>query len=146
MSHGGGADGEGQALLTAMSLLTDGKLPGVWLLLSGWTPELNVDAGGTPTTEARCHALAVALLPAAANSNGLHLRIAPDFDMSDDADTHTPQRSSSWLSLLTTMLQRQPQKLNVVAPLCDGLRLQIAWHAAASATVPATPSALRIAG
>ena len=143
---GGGVDGEGQALLTALSLLNDDTLPGVWLLLSGWSPELNVDAAGQPTTDARCQALAVAMRPSTEVPDGLHLRVVPDFESSDEADKSSSPRSSNWLSLLTAMLHRQPQKLNVIAPLCDGLRAELVWDNSQSIALSASPAALRNAG
>ncbi len=130
---GGAIDGEGQALLTAASMLDEFALPGVWLVLAGWSPELNIDAVGQPTHEARCHALALALKPAGEVASGLQLRIVPDHDAFDEqASVSARPHTSNWLSLMTTLLQNEPQQLNVIAPLCDGLRVELAWNSAAA--------------
>lgn len=144
---GGAIDGEGQALLTAASMLDEFALPGVWLVLAGWSPELNIDEVGQPTHEARCHALALALKPTSAVSGGLHLRVVPDHDHFDEPATASARpRTSSWLSLITTLLQNEPQQLNVIAPLCDGLRLELAWNSADAAATHDAQTPLRAAG
>ncbi len=144
---GGAIDGEGQALLTAASMLNEFTLPGVWLVLAGWSPELNVDAVGQPTHEARCHALALALKPTCDVPSGLHLRIVPDHDASDDsASAYAGTRNSNWLSLLTTLLHKESQNLNVIAPLCDGLRAELVWNSAGAAATRDAQAPLRAAG
>lgn len=129
---GGAIDGEGQAMLTAASMLDEFALPGVWLVLAGWSPELNIDAVGIPTHASRCHALALALKPAGDVPGGLQLRIVPDHEACEEPATARP-RTSSWLSLMTTLLHKEPQNLNVIAPLCDGLRAELVWNSASSA-------------
>ena len=144
---GGAIDGEGQALLTAAAMRDEFALPGVWLVLAGWSPELNIDAAGQPTHAARCHALALALKPAGEVPGGLQLRIVPDHDAFEDtAATYANTRSSSWLSLMTTLLHREPQNLNVIAPLCDGLRVELVWNAVGAAASPDAEAPLRAAG
>ena len=131
---GGGSDGEGQALLAATSLLDEFDLPGVWLVMAGWSPELNVDASGTPTEECRCHALALALKPTRDVRGGLSFRIVPDHDVFEEASaSNGKNHSTSWLSLLTALLHKEPQNLNVIARLCDGLRAELVWNSASSA-------------
>ena len=143
---GGAIDGEGQALLAAASMLDEFALPGVWLVLAGWSPELNVDAVGQPTHEARCHALALALKPAGEVPGGLQLRIVPDHDAFDDyAASHANTRKSSWLSLMTTLLHKEPQNLNVIAPLCDGLRAELVWNTVGAAATHDAQTPLRAA-
>ncbi len=144
---GGAIDGEGQALLTAASMLDEFALSGVWLVLAGWSPELNIDAVGQPTHAARCHALALALKPAGEVPGGLQLRIVPDhdpFDQSAAAAENT--RNSSWLSLMTTLLHKEPQNLNVIAPLCDGLRAELVWKSVGAAALHEAPAPLLATG
>ena len=144
---GGATDGEGQALLTAASLLDEFALPGVWLVLAGWSPELNVDATGQPTHDARCHALALALKPAGQVPGGLQLRIVPDHDAFEgSATSYGNTHTSSWLSLMTALLGKEPHNLNVIAPLCDGLRAELVWNSAAAAAVHDLQAPLRAAG
>lgn len=138
---GGGSDGEGQALLAATSLLDEFNLPGVWLVLAGWTPELNVDASGVPTEECRCHALALALKPPRDVRGGLSFRIVPDHDAFEESVGRTRNsHATSWLALLTTLLHKEPQNLNVIAPLCDGLRAELVWNSVSSAAHSTTTS------
>ena len=138
---GGGSDGEGQALLASASLLDEFNLPGVWLVLAGWSPELNVDVSGTPTAECRCQALALALKPTRDVQGGLSFRIVPDHDAFEESAASTGNRhSTSWLSLLTALLNKEPQNLNVIAPLCDGLRAELVWNSASSAVNSSAPS------
>lgn len=146
---GGAIDGEGQALLTAASMLDEFSLPGVWLVLAGWSPELNIDAAGQPTHEARCHALALALKPTGEVPGGLQLRIVPNHDAFDDfATSGANSHSSSWLSLMTTLLHKEPQNLNFnffIAPLCDGLQVELDWNSAGAAATHNARSPLRAA-
>jgi hypothetical protein len=60
---GGGADAAIQGFLTALSWLDEGNLDGVWLVLTGHTPEFVPDPRGMATTDSRCEALALALVP-----------------------------------------------------------------------------------
>lgn len=66
----GGRHAVSEGLFTSLSLLAaDGCLPGIWLVLSGWTREPSLDAGGKPSTSPAdagpvCRALAVALTSA----------------------------------------------------------------------------------
>ena len=59
---GGGLNSEADALLASATLLYADKLPGVWMVFSGWDPELAIDATGKPMTESSCLAIAFALV------------------------------------------------------------------------------------
>jgi hypothetical protein len=71
---GGGLHAAAEGFLAALTWLTAGVVPGVWLVLSGWTPELVPEKRegatetphppGTPHAEIECQALALALRPA----------------------------------------------------------------------------------
>ena len=57
---GGGLHAAAEGFLAALTWLTAGVVPGVWLVLSGWSPELVPDGGGatsspTPEASARRH-------------------------------------------------------------------------------------------
>ena len=58
---GGGLHAAAEGFLTALTWLSSGSVPGVWLVLSGWSPELVPDRGGGPPTASECQALAIAL-------------------------------------------------------------------------------------
>jgi hypothetical protein len=78
----GSPDGVSQGLFAAAGLLAEGRLPGVWLVLTGWRPEPVPQKRGEPArpvaTEASpvCRALALALTPAA-TAKGRRLTVAP---------------------------------------------------------------------
>jgi hypothetical protein len=64
----GGRHAVSEGLLTSLSLLaSDADVPGIWLVVSGWTDELPLDAVGMPVVAAdgsavaSCRAVAVAL-------------------------------------------------------------------------------------
>jgi hypothetical protein len=77
-NHGvGGAPGAViEGLLAALALATEGRLPGVWLVLTEWGPEPVPDGSGPRPEEAICHAAALALVPTAEEA-GLSLRLIP---------------------------------------------------------------------
>ena len=123
---GGGNDGEAQALLTAASLLDEFDLPGVWLVLTGWNPELNVDAGTGAAVETQCQALALALRPPMGEVAGSHLHIVQDVDAVSITPTEpSAQKPLSWLSLLVSILAQTPADLSFHLPICDGLRAEL---------------------
>jgi hypothetical protein len=74
---GGGPSSMLEALLAAAALLESSKLPGAWVILSGWEPELIPDVEGNPTAPCDCKAVALALVPAQPAWHGLRLRITP---------------------------------------------------------------------
>jgi hypothetical protein len=78
---GGGLHSVAEGFLAAMTWLSAGVLPGVWLVLSGWSPELIPErravavpapAANSPAdaVDIECRALAVALRPAEASTSG----------------------------------------------------------------------------
>ncbi len=58
---GGGPFNASEGLITALSVLADGRLPGLWLLLSENAPEPQPDEHGSPTNVVHVHAAALAL-------------------------------------------------------------------------------------
>ena len=58
---GGGLHATAEGFLAALTWLSSGNVPGVWLVLSGWSPELVPDRSGGPPTASDCQALAIAL-------------------------------------------------------------------------------------
>jgi len=59
---GGGLHAAAEGFLTALTWLAAGVVPGVWLVLSGWYPELVPDPGGNSARAGECLALALALV------------------------------------------------------------------------------------
>ena len=64
---GGGPGSAMEGALTALTWLSEGRLPGVWLVLTGYDPELVPGPKGEPTTASGCQALALALVPEGAD-------------------------------------------------------------------------------
>jgi hypothetical protein len=61
LGAGGGPYGVAEGALAALTWLAAGIVPGVWLVLTGWSPELiPTDRGAAPATS-ECQALALAL-------------------------------------------------------------------------------------
>jgi hypothetical protein len=58
---GGGIHAEAEGFLAALTWLAAGVVPGVWLVLSGWSPELVPDSRGNGSPAGECQALALAL-------------------------------------------------------------------------------------
>lgn len=75
---GGGLDGETDAWLTAMTLLDQHRLPGIWLMFIGWEPDRPIDVKGNVTQETCCTGLAIGLQPA--GSKGAQARLSIAFD------------------------------------------------------------------
>jgi hypothetical protein len=67
---GGGLHAAAEGVLVALTWLSSGIVPGVWLVLSGWSPEL---IPGQPNLE--CHALALALVAVGPRSGLPNLRV-----------------------------------------------------------------------
>jgi hypothetical protein len=61
---GGGRHAASEGFLAALTWLAAGVVPGVWLVLSGWSPELVPDPGGTTPHAGECMGLALALVGA----------------------------------------------------------------------------------
>jgi hypothetical protein len=75
---GGGADAAVQGFVTALTWLTTGTVPGVWIVMSGWTPEYVPDGAGHPVGVPECLALALGLVPTDPERRGLpRIRLRP---------------------------------------------------------------------
>ena len=59
---GGGLHAVSEGFMTALTWLSMGVVPGVWLILSGWSPELVPDPVGNTPHAGECQALAIALV------------------------------------------------------------------------------------
>ncbi len=63
LGAGGGFNGAAEGFLASLTWLAAGVVPGVWLIFSGWTPELVPDPAGGAPRAGECSALALALVP-----------------------------------------------------------------------------------
>jgi hypothetical protein len=80
---GGGPAAESEGLAAAATLLSAGEVPGVWVALTGYTPELSPADPGAPAEEAPaapgplCTAVALALTAWGDGASGLQLLVGP---------------------------------------------------------------------
>jgi hypothetical protein len=72
---GGGSDGASEVFLAVSALLERERLPGVWMVLSGWDPEPR--PGCETTTPPTCNAVALALTAAGSAVTGWRFHIVP---------------------------------------------------------------------
>src|SRR5262249_6770324 len=79
---GGGPDSAAEGLLAAAALVAEQRVPGVWLVLTGWDPEPVLDSPGMPSpnghpreADSSCLAAALALTPPGAAWQGARLQI-----------------------------------------------------------------------
>jgi hypothetical protein len=66
---GGGLHSAAEGFVAALTWISTGAVSGVWLVLSGWTPELIPQPNGGPPAAGACQALAIALV-SAGNAQG----------------------------------------------------------------------------
>lgn len=106
----GGPNAGVDAFLAAATLLADGALPGLWLLMTGYETEWLPARDGLTGPAPDCVALALALTPDQPDSGGLHLTIGqaenapdlaifPEFHLSAFADENPDparMRSGKW--------------------------------------------------
>jgi hypothetical protein len=80
---GGGVDAAAEALVASAALISGDRLPGVWVVLTGYDPEFIPADPGNSTEEktgspSLCGAVALALVAARPQWQGLRLTICPD--------------------------------------------------------------------
>jgi hypothetical protein len=77
---GGGLHAAAEGFLAALTWLSIGSVPGVWLVLSGWSPELVPSRGAEPSASRECQALAIglALLDGRGGRLAFRLRVGLD--------------------------------------------------------------------
>jgi hypothetical protein len=79
---GGGPRGVPEGLLTALSVMVEDRLPGLWLLLSEFDPEPRPDRAGKATNAANVHSVALALT--SADDHGGRLRLVRTLSASSE--------------------------------------------------------------
>ena len=77
---GGGRFAATEGVLSALTWLASGVAPGVWLVLTGWSPEYLPDLDGGPMADTRCETLALALTPASDDSESRLILQIIEFD------------------------------------------------------------------
>lgn len=105
LGAGGGRNSDRDAFLAAMSMVASGRLPGVWLLITGWVPELVPSAaknGGVESTASPslCTSLALALAAPHAEGCGPRLTLFQGGGSGTvPAALFDAERLGTWLSL-----------------------------------------------
>jgi hypothetical protein len=74
---GGGRTSTLEALLAGAVMVEGSRLPGAWIVLTGWDPELIPDREGNPTASTLCRAVAMALVAPRPAWRGPRLRVLP---------------------------------------------------------------------
>ncbi|MEI8016745.1 MAG: hypothetical protein WCH39_01030 [Schlesneria sp.] len=129
---GGGLDGEPDAWMTAISLLDQQSLPGIWLVFSGWEPDERIDIEGTPLTETSCTTLALALQPASTANPTARLRIV--YDQFAPIALEVPAKTTAMTLFENFIASGSEQPLT--AMLGGGLRAEMNWSNAVPSTIP----------
>lgn len=139
---GGGPGDEASALLAALGLLRRPGSGGLWLLFTGWEPEMLIDRTGRPTVETHCVAAALAVLPsqastAAARSHGSLLRIQRRSEATASAEPLALTRH------IGDLLRSGGDALSLRADLGGGLEVELELRPTApeGARVPARSDA-----
>lgn len=77
LGAGGGPKALPEGAMTALALLDERRAPGLWLALSQWDPEPIPQKNGRIATDARCHAVVLALAPVDEGAAGMRLELGP---------------------------------------------------------------------
>jgi hypothetical protein len=111
---GGGLNSESEGIRAAAALSADRHLPGLWLVLSAWEPEPIPDADGRNTIQSTCHAVALALVPSAAESRGPWLRLLMS-EPATDCAAPTPLSVTGLADALST--QQRAHRVWTLSPV-----------------------------
>jgi hypothetical protein len=103
---GGGRTALAEGLLTAFSLMADGRLPGMWLVATEWDREPLPQKNGRAVAEGRCHAVALMLSPLESAAEGLCLTLRPQTESPTCAD-EAGNEPLATASSLASALERQ---------------------------------------
>lgn len=126
LGAGGGAQALEEGLVTALAFLSEKRVPGMWFVATGWTPEPIPQKNGRYVAEGQCHALALALEPGQRGAAGLRLelRSARSAVRGSSAKVDAPPESAS-LQALAAALERQAEAA------ADGVRWKhdLGWGA-----------------
>ena len=130
---GGGLDGEPDAWLTATSLLDQHRLPGIWLIFSGWEPDEQINLDGVPTNDACCTSLAIALQPSTSQSGVAKLRIV--YDPNEVVPLAVPAKETA-MRRFENFVAGGMNGQTMTAMLGGGLRVEMNWSPAVTSTIP----------
>ena len=125
---GGGPGGLLEALRISVAMLHGDRLPGLWVVLTGWDPEPIPDAPAPLPEGAGCVGLALALTAARSNWRGRRLRLVPP--VNDRSSRRKPRRGAdpdllSLETLLAALSAPHVRSAAIVWQLEDGGRLEL---------------------
>jgi hypothetical protein len=138
---GGGRDGEPDAWLTAMSLLDQKLVAGMWVVFTGWEPDEEIDTQGTPLTDSNCTALVLALQSSEANAGSARLKIA--YDGAAPVALPVPAPMTSFMHF-ENFMKAASTSGNWTIPLGGGLCARIEHEAVGQATIPLPTSSVDV--
>lgn len=128
---GGGLDGETDAWITAMTLLDQHAMPGMFMIFSGWEPDEHIDVEGKPLTDSRCTSLVLALQPSTAKSSVARLKIG--FDANQPTSLEVPAKRTA-ISLFEEFAASNDTPLTAI--LGGGLCAEMDWTPAVTTKLP----------
>lgn len=99
---GGGPSGVSEALLTAAAMLEGARLPGLWVVMTGFDPEPDTRATQAGVSW-RCSALALALVAARTDWQGLRLHVGGTHVRPGGGATVCPATLESTLDLMAKL-------------------------------------------
>ncbi len=132
---GGGLDGETDAWITAMTLLDQQPMPGIWLCFLGWDPDELIDMQGNQVFESRCTGLLLALQPVSTSSAAAKARIRLSLDMNSPKAVDVPAVNTAW-QLFEKSLPTASAGGALTTSLGGCLRLEMDWLPNVEHTIP----------
>jgi hypothetical protein len=121
---GGGPGALPEILWTATAMLHGDRLPGAWVVLTGWTPEPVGEAGEPLPDNSRCVGFAMALTAPRPGWRGARLRLTPISRVQSE-EPATPSDGLSIESLQAALSVPDVRAATVVWQLDDGARLEV---------------------
>jgi len=125
---GGGPGGPLEVLRAAWAMLHGDKLPGVWVVMTGWDPEPIPDGSGLLPGDAQCVGLALALTMGRPGWRGARLHLVPAEQTCGAAGSLVSLSTPDLLnleSLFTALTAADVRSAAVVWQLPDGGRLEL---------------------
>ena len=118
---GGGRHAVSEGFLAALTWLATGVVPGVWLVLSGWSPELVPDPSGNAPHAGECMGLALALVAAGVKASRPVFRTVFGAECHRDGD---PSRDLEWLAE-TLGGRGEPSSRTIATDATGRLRIEL---------------------
>jgi hypothetical protein len=116
----GGLHAVADGFLAALTWVSTGAVPGVWLVFSGWSPELVPDQKGGAPAAGECQGLAIALVSAGTARSGVVFRAAVGAGFSRGA----PLVDLTWLAAALEGGDG-PARRTIVTDQRGGLRIEL---------------------